>query len=115
MKKLPVLLLTALLLAALCGCGGSGTERTGGSEPSSSALAERQEAEIVMDFTGDINLDDSWYVMDALHAAGGTISDAIDPALIQRMKPGGPVLRQQRVRLLRPGDTHGEEGLYLPG
>lgn len=86
MKKLPVLLLTALLLAALCGCGGSGTERTGGSEPSSSALAEKQAAEIVMDFTGDINLDDSWYVMDALHAAGGTISDAIDPALIQRMK-----------------------------
>ena len=80
-RKVSLSLLAVLLLAALCGCGGSGEA---GSEAISSASAGKT-ADIVMEFSGDINLDDSWYVMDALHASGGTVSDAIDPALIQRM------------------------------
>ena len=83
-KKLPVLLLAALLVT-LCGCGGGGETSVGGSGSASGSLDSAAPAEVVMDFTGDINLDDSWYVMDALHATGGDISDAIDPALIQRM------------------------------
>lgn len=82
-----IVLLTLALAGMTCGCG----SRDGGSSaialPTSSAPVQERakEADITMDFTGDINLDDSWYVMDALHANGGEISSGIDSKLIQRM------------------------------
>lgn len=84
-RKGSLTLLAALLLVTLCGCGGGGEASSGAVSSVPTEEPEVKTAEIVMDFAGDINLDDSWYVMDALYASGGTISDAIDPALIQRM------------------------------
>lgn len=90
MKKQSVLLLALLLAGLTCGCGGGAgakndTVSASVSAPAQSTEASPQESQIVMDFTGDINLDDSWYVMDYLHSHGGKISDGIDPSLIQRM------------------------------
>ena len=42
-------------------------------------------AEITLAFAGDVNLDDSWCVMQHLRSQGGDLSACIDPALIQRM------------------------------
>ena len=80
-RKGSLTLLAALLLVTLCGCGGGGEASSGAVSSVPTEEPEVKTAEIVMDFAGDINLDDSWYVMDALYASGGTISDAIDPAL----------------------------------
>ncbi len=86
-KQSTFLLLVIALMVMTCGCGSQkGGERT--SElPAASALVQEtpKKAEIVMEFAGDMNLDDSWYVMDYLHSHGGEISDCIDPSLIQRM------------------------------
>lgn len=94
-KQLWSLLLGMALLVTCCGCGGNGgganSAGAGGAVSGSGATSvssqapTQTKAQAVMDFTGDINLDDSWYVMDYLHTHGGEISDSIDPRLIQRM------------------------------
>ena len=101
-KQLSALLLAALMTAALCACGGgkeppapesSGSVQTVSSgsasvpAPAGSSEEPEEESKLVMDFAGDINLDDEWHVMKALRERGARdISQAIDPLLIQDMR-----------------------------
>lgn len=90
-KKGWALLLTAALLGTVCGCGGAEEPGSAGAAGSAAPAVQQEEppaeetAEITLAFAGDVNLDDSWCVMQHLRSQGGDLSACIDPALIQRM------------------------------
>lgn len=90
-EKRWALLLTAALLGTVCGCGGAEEPGSAGAAGSAAPAVQQEEppaeetAEITLAFAGDVNLDDSWCVMQHLRSQGGDLSACIDPALIQRM------------------------------
>ena len=90
-KKGWALLLTAALLGTVCGCGGAEEPGSAGAAGSAAPAVQQEEppaeetAEFTLAFAGDVNLDDSWCVMQHLRSQGGDLSACIDPALIQRM------------------------------
>lgn len=91
MKRLISLLLCAAMALSLCACGSKPAPDAShsDSEAVSSAPAappEPEQVDVTLDFTGDINLDDDWYVMQYLkNSAGGKLSQCIDPVLLERM------------------------------
>ena len=94
MKRTFSLLLTAALLVVTCACGGETSTSSQSAAPAQSAAAassapaqtEPEKLDLTLAFTGDINLDDDWYVMQYLkNSAGGKLSACIDPVLLEKM------------------------------
>ena len=73
-RTLSLLLTAALLLVTTCACGGRGSNSSQSAAPAQSAAAassapaqtEPEKLDLTLAFTGDINLDDDWYVMQYL-------------------------------------------------
>ena len=92
-RTLSLLLTAALLLVTTCACGGADPVSSQSAPASQSAAAssapvqtEPEKLDLTLAFTGDINLDDDWYVMQYLkNSAGGKLSACIDPVLLEKM------------------------------
>ena len=83
MKRTFSLHLSAALLVVTCACGGETSTSSQSAAPAQSAAAassapaqtEPEKLDLTLAFTGDINLDDDWYVMQYLkNSAGGKLS-----------------------------------------
>ena len=91
-RTLSLLLTAALLLVTTCACGGGSTSSQSAASTQSAAASsapaqtEPEKLDLTLAFTGDINLDDDWYVMQYLkNSAGGKLSACIDPVLLEKM------------------------------
>lgn len=87
-RRISLLLAVSLLVVTTCACGG---EKNGSSQSATAASSvpvqtEPEELDLTLAFTGDINLDDDWYVMQYLkQSTSGALSDCIDPILLNKM------------------------------
>lgn len=90
--RISLLLAVALLLVTTCACGGTEGRSSEGVSAGDTAVHstpvqnEPEELDLTLAFTGDINLDDDWYVMRYLkQSTSGALSDCIDPILLEKM------------------------------
>lgn len=101
-RTLSLLLTAALLLVTTCACGGADPVSSQSAPASQSAAAssapvqtEPEKLDLTLAFTGDINLDDDWYVMQYLkNSAGGKLIRLHRPGAVGEDEPGRPVLHQ---------------------